>query len=86
MTAKPQRHHFVFEVDQHELACRIAEAQMGIDRPPGQSAKEALAGLQERFPVQVKSWYAAAHAASTYLMSTITTQQAQGRAEVSNEQ
>lgn len=39
---------FVAEIDEAELTVRIAEIAIGLKRPPGKSAAECLAELEER--------------------------------------
>jgi hypothetical protein len=42
-----QRHVFVAEINPHELAVRMVEAELQRPRPAGMSAHEALMGLGE---------------------------------------
>lgn len=58
---------FVAEIDGDELACRIAENCMGITRPEGKTAKQAMDQLRGEYPDIVAGWYLAAEAAAEYL-------------------
>lgn len=52
------------ELDQDELACRILEAQVGMQRPPTMTATEALETQTPEIRLQVRK---AAAAAIAYL-------------------
>lgn len=58
---------FVAEINGDELACRIAENCMGITRPEGKTAKEAMDELRRQFPDVVGGFYLAVEAAALYL-------------------
>lgn len=55
---------FIVEVDPHELACLILEGAMGIKRPDGQSAYEALQAVDDEARAGL---YKAAENATAYL-------------------
>lgn len=38
---------FIAEISEAELACRIAEAVLGLKRPPGQTAEQAMDGMDD---------------------------------------
>jgi hypothetical protein len=60
----------VFEtvIDSAELTLRIAEACLGMKRPPGMSAMDALAQLRTAEPDHVAGFDRAALRASEYLV------------------
>jgi hypothetical protein len=55
--AKAKSMVLAVEIPRHELACRIAEASIGLKRPPGVTAIEALAQLRAVEPDTVASFY-----------------------------
>lgn len=59
------------EIDATELTLRIAEACLGMRRPPGRSAKEALAQLRAIHPETVASFDKAAIRAAEYFVECI---------------
>ena len=56
------------DMDQHELACRIAEATLGLQRPAGVTAVQALSVFA---PEDRTGFYRAATAALSYLFSAL---------------
>lgn len=60
--------YLVAEIDGHELACVIAEAAMGVKRPVGKTAKEAMQGFD---PDVRQGFYDAALAASNYVATAL---------------
>lgn len=59
------------EIDSAELTLRIAEACLGMKRPPGTPAKEALAQLRSREPDIIASFDKAAMRAAEYFVECI---------------
>lgn len=68
--AKPigKRLAAVCEVDPAELAVRLCEAQYGLKRPQGSSAREALDGMDEEVRL---AWLRSAKAAADYFVDLI---------------
>lgn len=64
-----KRGYLVAEIDGHELACIIAEQSIGITRPAGKTAQEAMQGFDEDTR---KGFYKAAWAAASYVSECIT--------------
>lgn len=59
------------EIDPAELTLRIAEACIGIKRPPNKSAKEALAELHAAEPEIIGGFNRAAIRAAEYFVECI---------------
>ena len=59
------------EIDTAELTLRIAEACIAFKRPPGISAKEALAQLHEAQPDVMAGFNRAAIRAAEYIIECI---------------
>ena len=66
MTGRP--YHAVVEIDPAEMAIRLCEANYGLKRPPGASAAEALAAMDEEPRL---AWLRSARAAAEYLAELI---------------
>lgn len=62
---------FETEIDSAELTLRIAEACLGMKRPPGMPAKEALAQLRSGQPNIVSGFDRAAIRAAEYFVECI---------------
>ncbi len=62
---------FEAEIDNVELTLRIAEACLGMKRPPGMSAKEALGQLRSAQPEHVGGFDRAAMRAAEYFVECI---------------
>lgn len=58
----------VAEIDADELSCRIAEACIGVKRPKGTSARQALASFDEETRT---GFFKAAEIAVEYITSCI---------------
>ncbi len=72
--AKRQRGNLLeAEIDRDELTLRIAEACLGMKRPPGTSAKDALAQLRAAEPEHVAGFDRAAFRAAEYFVECINT-------------
>lgn len=56
-------------IEEDELACRIAEAMMGLPRPTGLTAKQSLQAME---PDCRATFYAGARAAANHIMEAIT--------------
>lgn len=69
--AKVKRTILGIEIPRDELACRIAEKCVGMKRPAGTSATEALAQLEAEFPDIVAAWRASADAAVLYFYECV---------------
>ncbi|RSV15698.1 hypothetical protein CA235_07560 [Sphingomonas sp. ABOLF] len=54
------------EIPRDELACRLAEASMGVKRPVGATVSQAFAQMAIIDPGQPDRWRAAADAAVLY--------------------
>lgn len=66
----------IAEINAHEMACRIAEAIMYIERPTGLSAEQALNIIRETEDnFFVETCYRAATAAGEYLEEAINNRQ-----------
>lgn len=59
------------EIETAELTLRIAEACLGMKRPPGTPAKEALSQLRVAHPEMVASFDKAALRAAEYFVECI---------------
>lgn len=59
---------FETEIDSTELTLRIAESCLGMRRPPGMSAKDALAQLRAAEPDHVAGFDRAAQRAAEYFV------------------
>jgi hypothetical protein len=59
------------EIPRDELACRLAEAAMGVKRPIGATVLEAFAQMDRVDPGQSARWRRAADAAVLYLHAQI---------------
>ncbi len=62
---------FETEIDSAELTLRIAEACLGMRRPPGLSAEDALAQLRAAEPEHVAGFDRAALRAAEYFTECI---------------
>lgn len=56
----------IVEMDRDELAVRIAEGVLGLKRPDGSTAAQALAHMRLRFPEEVEGFERAAVKAMLY--------------------
>ena len=59
------------KLDEHELACRIAEACIGLKRPAGKSARESLQEIEPHFPDAVSGFLKAARSAIIYVYECV---------------
>jgi len=62
---------FETEIDSAELTLRIAEACIGIKRPPGMSAREGLSQLRASEPEYISGFERAALRAAEYFVECI---------------
>lgn len=62
---------YIAQINPHEMALRIAEASMGIKRPPGKTAEQVMKEMKNSFPDIVPGFYRAALAAAKYLEESI---------------
>lgn len=66
---------YIAQLNPHEMALRIAEDCMSIERPKGRTAEEALNIMKDEDPDAVKASYRAALAAAKYLEEEINNSQ-----------
>lgn len=66
---------YIAQLNPHEMALRIAEACMSIERPKGQTAEDSLNTMKEQDPEAVRAFYRAAFAAAKYLEEEINNSQ-----------
>lgn len=66
MTDENNRPQSIVELDKHELACRIAEACIGVARPDGMSVIDAMNYFDEP-----ENFYRAAEAAAEYILECV---------------
>lgn len=71
MGAAALKKHMLAEIDLQELTLRIAEACLGLKRPPELSAKDALDQLRSSNPDIVAGFDKAAVRAAEYLTECI---------------
>ncbi len=64
--AKAKRTMLMIEIPRDELACRIAEASMGVKRPIGCSVADAFAQMDLVHPGQSGRWRQAADVAVAF--------------------
>lgn len=69
--AKIKRHLLGIEISRDELACRVAEAAIGMKRPTGTTAADAIAQLRRSEPETVESFYRIADRAVLYFHECI---------------
>lgn len=70
---KAKRTLLGIEIPRDELACRLAEAAMGVKRPAGATVQQAFAQMAMIDPDQPARWRRAANAAVLYLHECINT-------------
>lgn len=68
---KAKRTLLGIEIPRDELAVRIAEASMGVRRPPGATPAEAFAQMERLDPGQAARWRKAADQAVLYFHECI---------------
>jgi hypothetical protein len=68
---KAKRTLLGIEIPRDELACRIAEASMGVLRPAGASVEQAFAQMDSIDPGQSERWKRAADRAVLYFHECI---------------
>lgn len=62
---------YIAQIDPHEMALRIAESLMGLNRPFGKTAEQALTEMKSQDSQAVAGFYRAALAAAKYLEEAI---------------
>lgn len=72
--------HILVEIDQLELAVRIAEVCCKMKRPVGQSAKDAIAAIRATHPEAADDFIRCAHVAMEYIAEKMRDQNLKARA------